>query len=86
MAATESGLTESSAMWFDYKLRQCSNLETEIQACIDHMLRQGFPFSKVIWEVDKNQVRFDACHPLHIIVPPWTQDLQDATRLVQLFP
>jgi len=82
----ESGLTESSAMWFDYKLRQSSNLETEIQACIDHMLMAGLSLLKVIWDVDKGQIRFDACHPLHIIVPPWTQDLQDATRLVHVIP
>jgi hypothetical protein len=81
-----SGLTESSAMWFDYKLRQCSNLETEVQTCIDHMLMAGLSLLKVMWDVDKGEIRFDACHPLHIITPPWTQDIQDATRIVHVIP
>ncbi len=75
--------------WFDYKLKQESNLETEILIAIDYMLMSGMDVIKVFWDPaadsarpsSKGAVRFDAMQPSHVIVPHWTKNLQEADRV-----
>lgn len=59
----------STARWFDYQLKQKSNLETEILSSIDTMLASGRSAMKVCWENKEKELEFHAINPLHLIVP-----------------
>lgn len=74
----------SAAQWFDYQLKQNSNLETEILIAIDKVLMCGRPVVKVVWEADKQRLRFVAIPPQHIIVPSGTRSLEEADRIVHV--
>lgn len=83
--ATESDFNDvatSAAQWFDYRLKQKSNLETEVLIAIDQMLMAGMEVIKVGWKGgDKKQVSFTAFDPSRVIVPQWTKDIQEADRV-----
>lgn len=67
--------------WFDYKLKQESNLETEVLVAIDMMLMAGHDVMQIRWDTEKSQIAFDAIEPSHVIVPQWTKELEDADRV-----
>jgi hypothetical protein len=79
-------LTTAAGRWFDYKLKQKSNLETEVLSWIDHMLTPGRAVIKVRWDTTKKQLCFDAINPLNLIVPPHTNDIETADRIVHVIP
>ena len=62
-------LTSSASKWFDFQLKQRSNLETEILSLIDSILVSGRAVMKVCWDADEKELRFHAINPLHVIVP-----------------
>lgn len=70
-----------AALWFDYKLKQASNLETELLLAIDRMLMAGHVPVKIYWDADRRRLAFDAIEPQHCIVPEGTQTLEDADRV-----
>lgn len=72
---------QEASYWFDFKLRQESNLETEALVLIDKMLMAGHGVMKTVWNAAKGRLKFDAIEPTHCIVPDGTQDLQDADRV-----
>jgi hypothetical protein len=74
----------TAAAWFDYKLKQESNLEDEILIAIDQMLMSGRCNVKVFWDPAKKRLRFDALSAVACIVPDSTQDVQDGDRFVQV--
>ena len=74
----------AAAQWFDYQLKQKSNIETEILSVIDFMLMSGRGVIKTYWDHDKKQLVFQNIDPQHIIVPTWTRNLQDADRIVHV--
>lgn len=84
-------VTTDIGYWFDYKLKQESNIETEALICIDQMLMAGMDVMKVRWNPDGGQkdedghtpgcLEFDAIDPSNVIVPQWTKGLQDADRI-----
>lgn len=82
---TESQTEQASASevgaWFDWKLKQRSNLEIEMLIGIDMMLTTGEVPVAVRWDPAKKCLAFDAIEPLHLIVPEWTKDLQEADRV-----
>lgn len=73
-----------AAQWFDWQLRQNSNLETEIPAAIDSMLMSGRAAVKVYWDSEAEQIRFEAISPTALIVPAWTKKLEDADWIVHV--
>lgn len=73
-----------AAWWFDYKLKQRSNLEREITISSDSLLQNGRGILKVIWDAEKKRIRFDSIDPIYLIVPPDTEDLQCADRIVHV--
>mgnify|MGYP001002194250 CR=1 FL=1 len=75
---------QACASWFDYQLKECSNLEIETLSLIDHMLMSGRPVLKVSWDEGCKQVRFDALHPLRTIVPRGSIDCQSLYRLTHV--
>lgn len=74
----------SAAWWFDYKLKQKSNLEKQIALCIDYMLQNGRGILKVYWDTKSKRVCFDAIEPIYLIVPSDTTDLATADRIVHV--
>lgn len=76
--------SSSAAYWYDFKIKQKSNLETEILTTIDDMLMSGRPALKIFWDDTKKAVQFDAVKPTHLIVPYYTKELQDADRITHV--
>lgn len=79
-----AALATSAAQWFDYLLKQESNLELATLQVIDFMLMLGRPALKVTWDSVKGRVRFTPIQPGHLIVPVSTTELQDADRIVHV--
>lgn len=73
-----------AAWWFDYKLKHHSNLEREMPFVFDLTLQSGRGIVKITWDADKKQVRFDSVDPAYLIVPPDTDELQNADRVVHV--
>lgn len=76
--------TQEVAAWFDYKVKQESNFEREAICGIDTLLQNGGCPVKVFWRANKKRLEFDSCDPLHVIVPKWTEELQEADWLVHV--
>lgn len=72
------------AWWFDYKLKQQSNLESEIPFVIDSMLQNGRGIVKPQWDAEKKRVTFEAIQPIYLIVPSDATTLQESDRLVHV--
>lgn len=71
-----------AAAWFDFELKQNSNLETTILHTIDAQLMLGRPSVKVLWAGDK--LDFTCIAPDKLIVPEHTEDIDDADRVVHV--
>ena len=76
--------TSQVGQWFDYQVKQASNFEREIICGIDTALQNGGSPIKVFWNTRRKRLEFDACDPLHVIVPKWTEELQEADRLTHV--
>jgi hypothetical protein len=76
--------TAMAEQWFDSQIKQRSNFEPAIMVGIDTHLEDGICPIKTYWNPKKSQVAFDAVDPLYVIVPPWTEELQDADWLVHV--
>jgi hypothetical protein len=85
--AAEPGDTDDIvpvAWWFDYKMRQKSNFEDEIDLIADYRYLYGNSVMKCIWDEDNKKLRFDAIEPIFIIVPDNTEDIRTAAYLVHV--
>jgi hypothetical protein len=80
----DNALTSASAYWFDYKLKQESNFEREIYSGVDQTLESSFIPIKIFWDPDGKRLVFNQCDPLHVIVPKWTEEYEDADWLVHV--
>ena len=72
------------AWWFDYKMRQKSNFEDEIDLIADYRYLYGNAAMKCTWNEDDKCLRFDAIEPIFIITPDNTEDLRKAAYLVHV--
>jgi hypothetical protein len=74
--------------WFDYKVREKSNLQEEALSWVDYALMGGRAPIKVYWKGKKGEgrVQYDAIDPLYLIVPSYTKELQDADWVVHVMP
>lgn len=70
--------------WFSDRIRNKSNLRRESVVLWDKMLQAGQVCMKTIWDVDKSQLRYDAVDPMNVILPFYTEDVQDADWLVHV--
>ncbi len=77
-------LTTAAAQWFDHRLKQKSNLETEILSAIDSTLVSGQGIMKVVWNHAKGCLDYFSVDPQHMIVPPSTRNLETADRITQI--
>ena len=73
-----------AAYWYDYKVKQCSNLEEELDIMLDMMLTYGHGLLKVTWDTECKCLQYDAIDPLYLIVPSEVCYLQDADRVVHV--
>ena len=62
-------LTSAAAQWFDHRVKQRSNLETEVLSVIDSTLVSGTGILKVIWNHAKKQLDYYSVDPQHFVVP-----------------
>lgn len=72
---------QEMAQWFDFKVREESNLEQEALYLIDFMMMSGACVAGVLWDAKREQLRFDAIDPLLCIVPDYTTGLDEADRV-----
>ena len=86
MTQQAAAITTSAGQWFDYKIREKSNLQDEALAWIDYALMSGRGVVKVSWNVSKKQIEYTAIDPMYLIVPAHTKELQDADRIVHVMP
>jgi hypothetical protein len=70
--------TSSVANWFDFRLKQRSNLERKILSVIDHVCMAGRAPIKVYWDFDTDQICYAAIDPIYFIVPKNVIELGDA--------
>jgi hypothetical protein len=77
-------LTTMAELWFDYQIKQNSNFEVSLMVGADTHLTYGLCPIKVYWNAKKNQLGYDAVDPLYVIVPEWTEDIQDADWCVHV--
>ena len=81
-----ASFTTTAEQWFDFKIKEKTNLTLEALSWIDNCLVSGRAVMKCYWDVERKQVRFDAINPMFIIVPGYTTDLQSADRIVHVMP
>src|SRR5262245_6626421 len=72
------------AWWFDYKLKEESNFEEEMELTAEFSFLYGRGVVKCYWDEDDKHLDFCAIEPLYIIVPDSTKDLQSAPYLVHV--
>jgi hypothetical protein len=77
-------LTAMAEQWFDYQLKERSNFESATMIGVDTHLEAGICPIKTYWNTKKKQLAFDPVDPLYVIVPQWTEELQDADWLVHV--
>jgi hypothetical protein len=68
--------TSAVGAWFDYRLKQKTNLERKMLTCIDAMCMAGRSSLKVVWDFDKKAICFYAVAPYYFVVDPSVDDLQ----------
>lgn len=70
--------------WFDYKVRQESNTEEEMDLVVDFMCLYGRGVIKAYWDIDEKKICCDAIEPIFIIVPDGTKDIRKCEYLVHV--
>lgn len=81
-----AAFTTTAEQWFDYKVREKSNIQDEALSWIDYTLMGGRGVIKCYWDLAKRQLAYDAIDPLYFIVPSYTKELQDADWMVHVMP
>lgn len=76
--------TTAAAQWFDHRVKQKTNLETEVLSAVDAMLMCGTGVLKVLWDYSSKRLKYYTVDPQHIVVPAWTRDLVDADRICHI--
>lgn len=76
--------TTAAARWFDFKLKQESNLQTEVIKVIDSILVNGRGIIKTIWDPKTRRIKYVNVPPTRLIVPWNTQELHDADRICHI--
>lgn len=73
-----------AAQWFDYQLKQKTDLEREILRWIDTLCVGGRGVLKIWWDASKKRLQISNVPVTHIIVPSWTEDIETADRIVHV--
>lgn len=78
------GVTSGSCKWFDFQVKQRSNLESEVLTLIDTVLSCGRGVMKVCWDEDEKAIKFHSINPLHLIVPRNAVDTASSKRFAHI--
>lgn len=81
-----ASFTSAAEQWFDYKVREKTNLQDEALSWIDHALMSGRGVIKARWAPDKRQIRYEAIDPMYFIMPPYARDLPESDWCVHVMP
>ena len=76
--------TTAAAQWFDHRVKQKTNLETEVLSAVDAMLMCGTGILKVLWDYQSKRLKYYTVNPQHFVVPAWTRDIADADRICHI--
>ena len=76
--------TTAAAQWFDHRIKQKTNLETEVLSSVDSMLMCGTGVLKVLWDYASKRLKYYTVDPQHFVVPAWTRDIADADRICHI--
>lgn len=76
--------TTAAAQWFDHRVKQRTNLETEVLSAVDSMLMCGTGILKVLWDYSSKRLKYYTVDPQHFVVPAWTRDIADADRICHI--
>jgi hypothetical protein len=76
--------TDSVAQWFNYQVREKSNFSRETIYAVDSDLESGLGVLKVYWDVDKDRIGFQSCPPFYVVVPPTSEETQEADRITHI--
>ncbi len=76
--------TTAAAQWFDHRIKQKTNLETEVLSSVDSMLMCGTGILKVLWDYSSKRLKYYTVDPQHFVVPAWTRDIADADRICHI--
>ena len=76
--------TTAAAQWFDHRIKQKTNLETEVLSAVDSMLMCGTGLLKVLWDHSSKRLKYYTVDPQHFVVPAWTRDIADADRICHI--
>jgi len=76
--------TTAAAQWFDHRIKQRTNLETEVLSAVDSMLMCGTGILKVLWDYTSKRLKYYTVDPQHFVVPAWTRDIADADRICHI--
>ena len=76
--------TTAAAQWFDHRVKQKTNLETEVLSTVDAMLMCGTGILKVLWDYQSKRLKYYTVNPQHFVVPAWTRDIADADRICHI--
>jgi hypothetical protein len=77
--------TSAVGAWFDYRLKQKTNLERKILSCVDAMCMAGRSVLKTIWDFDRKVICFYNVAPYYFVVDPSVDNLaEDANWCVHI--
>src|SRR5258708_5593477 len=70
--------------WFDYQIRTKSNFRQQLPVIIDLFLERSKSIMKITWDVSNKCVKFEAKYQVNIIVPAYTEWLENADRICHI--
>jgi hypothetical protein len=73
-----------ASQWFDYQMKQRSDLERESLRLIDSLCVGGRGVWKVTWDAQRRKLKIVNRPTMHIIVSSWTEDIETADRIVDV--
>lgn len=86
MRSQLAAFTTTAESWFNYKIREKTNLADELLSWVDWTLMSGRGVIKCFWNHGSRRVEFDAIDPLYFLVPTLATDVQSADWLVHVMP
>jgi hypothetical protein len=86
MRSQLSAYTTTAESWFNYKIREKTNLSDEILSWVDWTLMSGRGVIKCFWNNGDKRVEFDAIDPNYFLVPTWATDVQSSDWMVHVMP
>lgn len=70
----------SVSQWFDWNLKQKTNMEISILTMLDFFLMTGIGLIKVFWNEDKKRLCFQSIDPVYFVVPFNTRQFAETDR------